>query len=234
MGLSSNSPLLAARDEFEFVCYQLHRRVSRADVIPCGLLQGEFILYFGLKTKNWKRYYWLNLEKLALAILKENQNLVATKYFTSRVSGPPDKVKRQGTFIEALETLDKFRIFYGHYLTNKVECKKCGNIFPKPSEKMTDVNIAVEMLTDAFLGQFDTAILISADSDLTAPVRRIRSLFSDKRVVVAFPPARFSFALKEVASASFFIGRKKLAVSVFPDEVLKSDDFTLKRPERWK
>jgi hypothetical protein len=42
-GLSSNSPLLAARDEFEFVCIRIHRRVSGADVIPCSLLQGEFI-----------------------------------------------------------------------------------------------------------------------------------------------------------------------------------------------
>jgi hypothetical protein len=41
--LSSNSPLLAARDEFEFGRIQLHRRVSRVDVIPCSLLQGEFI-----------------------------------------------------------------------------------------------------------------------------------------------------------------------------------------------
>jgi hypothetical protein len=41
--LSSNSPLLAARDEFEFSRIQLYRRVSRADVIPCSLLEGEFI-----------------------------------------------------------------------------------------------------------------------------------------------------------------------------------------------
>jgi len=41
--LSSNSPLLVARDEFEFACIQLIRRVSRADVIPCKLLQGGFI-----------------------------------------------------------------------------------------------------------------------------------------------------------------------------------------------
>jgi hypothetical protein len=44
--LSSNFPLLAARDEFEFACYQLHRRVSQANVIPFSLLQGEFIFFF--------------------------------------------------------------------------------------------------------------------------------------------------------------------------------------------
>ena len=193
-----------------------------------------FNLYFGLKTKGWKRCYWLNLQMLAMNLLKDNQELVMTKYFTSRISGPPDKSKRQRTFLEALETLGNFHIFYGHYLTNTIECQKCGAIFPKPNEKMTDVNIAVEMLTDAFQNKFDTAILISADSDLVAPIRRVKELFPYKKIVVAFPPARFSFALKEIVNASFVIGRKMLAKSVFPEEVAKPDGFILKRPERWR
>ena len=193
-----------------------------------------FNLYFGLKTKGWKRYYWLDLQKLAMNLLKDNQKLITTKYFTSRISGPPDKTKRQGTFLEALETLDNFHIFYGHYLTNTIECQKCGAVFAKPNEKMTDVNIAVEMLTDAFQNEFDTGILISADSDLMAPIKKVKQLFSGKKIVVAFPPARSSFALKKIANASFIIGRKMLAKSVFPEEVAKPDGFILKRPERWR
>jgi hypothetical protein len=63
-GLSSNSPLLAVRDEFEFGRIQLHRRVSRVDVIPFSLshdlealdrLQGEFI------ERNWGSYFYQNL-----------------------------------------------------------------------------------------------------------------------------------------------------------------------------
>ncbi len=193
-----------------------------------------FNIYFGLKSKGWKRYYWLNQKKLAGSILKSNQSLISTKYFTSRVSGSPNKVKRQGVYIEALETLDNFKIFYGHYLSNPRTCKKCGNIESVPNEKMTDVNIAVEMLSDAYEDKFDTVILISADSDLTGPIKTISRLFPEKRVIIAFPPDRFSFALKEIASASFTIGRKKIADSVFPNEVNKRDDFVLKKPERWK
>ncbi len=193
-----------------------------------------FNLYFGLKTKGWKRYYWLDLQELAMNLLKDNQRLVTTKYFTSRISGPPEKTKRQGTFLEALETLDSFRIFYGHYLTNMVECKKCGDVFAKPNEKMTDVNIAVEVLTDAFQDAFDTALLISADSDLIAPIKKMRRLFTGKKIVIAFPPARSSIALKNIASASFVIGRKKLAKSVFSEQIVKSDGFILQRPERWR
>ena len=193
-----------------------------------------FNLYFGLKSKGWKRYYWLNLQKLALNLLKANQNLGMTKYFTSRVSVPPSKVHRQGKFIEALETLNHFNIYYGHYLSNPKTCRKCGNVELVPSEKMTDVNIAVEMLTDAFEDKFDCAILITADSDLIGPVKSVLRLFPQKKIVVAFPPDRFSFALKEAASASFTIGRKKIADSVFPNEVKKKDGFILKKPERWQ
>lgn len=193
-----------------------------------------FNLYFGLREKGWKKFYWLNLQKLAENLLNQEQELIEVKYFTSRVSFPPDKVKRQGTFIEAIETLPNVKIYYGNYQSNKSECKKCGYVSMTPSEKMTDVNIAVELLSDAYEDKFDTAILVSADSDLIAPIRTIQRLFKYKRIVVAFPPARHSFALKEVASASFTIGRKKLADSLFPDEVKKSNGYILKRPTRWR
>lgn len=193
-----------------------------------------FNLYFGLREKRWKNFYWLNILKLSEKILNSAQRLIAVKYFTSRISFPPDKVKRQGTFIEALETLPTVKIYYGNYQSNKSICKKCGYSSMIPSEKMTDVNIAVEMLSDAYEDNFDSAILISADSDLIAPINTIHRLFENKRIVVAFPPARFSFALKEAASASFTIGRKKLADSLFPDEVSKADGYILTRPARWE
>jgi UDP-glucose 6-dehydrogenase len=45
-----NSPLLAARDEFKGKLYStLSAKQSGADVIPCSLLQGEFITLAGKK-----------------------------------------------------------------------------------------------------------------------------------------------------------------------------------------
>ena len=192
-----------------------------------------FNLYFGLKSKGWKRFYWLNLQKLAQNLLNENQELIITKYFTSRISSPSDKRKRQSTFIEALETLDNFEIFYGKYQDNQVECFKCGNTFLKSGEKMTDVNIATELLTDAFQNNFDRAILISADSDLVGPIKKVKQLFPSKQIVVAFPPNRKS---KELASltTNFIIGRRKLAQSLFPESIRKKDGFVLKKPKQWK
>jgi uncharacterized LabA/DUF88 family protein len=193
-----------------------------------------FNLYFGLRSAGWKRFYWLNVQKLAKNLLKAGQGLVFTKYFTSRVSYPADKERRQSTFLDALGTLDDFTMNYGHFQANPEWCRKCGNKTLVPNEKMTDVNIAVEMMSDAYQDLFDVAILISADSDLSAPVSAIKRLFPDKRVIVAFPPHRHSAQLERLAHASFQIGRATLAKSVFPDEVPKVDGFVLKKPDEWK
>ena len=193
-----------------------------------------FNLYFGLRAARWKRFYWLNLQSLSQNLLKAGQELVFTKYFTSRVAYPADKERRQSRFLDALETLNDFEIYYGHYQTNPQWCRKCGNRVLVPSEKMTDVNIAVEMLADAYQDAFDSALLISADSDLSAPVVAIRKLFHQKRVTVAFPPQRHSAQLKRLAHDSFQIGRATIAKSLFPEKVAKAAGFLLQRPEEWK
>lgn len=205
-----------------------------------------FNLYFGLRDKGWRQLYWLNLHLLAQNLLKPGQQLVRTKYFTARISGPKPndpaakqatlraKVKRQGDFLEALATLATLDIFYGHYLGKVARCFACGNTWDTFEEKMTDVNIATEMLADAFEDKYDAALLISADSDLVAPVRTIRRLFPQKRIVVACPPARHSTQLRSAAHASFVIGRAKLAASQFPDQVPKPGGHILHRPAHWK
>ena len=78
-------------------------------------------------------------------------------------------------------------MFFGVYQLDDYHSKACSHRFKIPGEKLTDVNIAVEMVSDAFEDKFDTALLISAD-DLVAPVKKVRSLC--KRVIVAFPPGR--------------------------------------------
>lgn len=195
-----------------------------------------FNLYFGLKEKGWNRFYWLNLQGLAESLLLSDQKLVLTKYFTTRVSGTvkdPDKPRRQNTFIEALQTLPDFEIFYGQYLELPVNCFRCGNTWQTHEEKMTDVNIATELILDAIDDRFDTALLITADSDLTRPIEKVRERFPEKRVVLAFPPARSSKRLKKAATSYLTVGRGTVAACQFPDEVVKKDGFVLHRPKEW-
>jgi uncharacterized LabA/DUF88 family protein len=193
-----------------------------------------FNLYFGLRSKGWRRYYWLNIRTLAENLSKPNQRLLLTKYFTARIAGPPDKEKRQSTYIEALETLSKFQIVYGKYQLNPRECSQCGFQDEVPNEKMTDVNIAVEILKDAYQDEFDVALLISADSDLVPPVKAVRELFPTKRVVVASPPGRYSVGLAKAGSKSLVISRRTIAKSLLPEEIEKADGYILRCPSLWR
>ena len=122
---------------------------------------------------------------------------------------------------------------FGHFLEKVRDCHRCGMRWTVYEEKMTDVNVAVELLGDAQDDAFDTAILLSADSDLAGPIEAVLERYSEKRVIVVFPPARYSGKLRRIASASFTLGRKLLKDSQMPDVVAKADGFVLERPDRW-
>ena len=195
-----------------------------------------FNLYYGMRSKRWRRYYWLDLNRLAGRLLRPRQTLEGVKYFTARVipdAGSVDKARRQNIYLEALGTLPNLDIHYGYYLPKMQRCSTCGTAWQTYEEKMTDVNIAVELLSDAYDDAFDTAIVISADSDLARPITTIRDRFPGKRVVVAFPPNRASKLLRSVAVASFTIGRDALRDSQLPERVVRLDGNIFTRPPEW-
>ncbi len=192
-----------------------------------------FNLYYGMKQGGRKDTLWLNIQVLTLSLLKPNQELVGIKYFTSRVKNDLPKEIRQSTYIEAIETLDDCHVYYGRFQSHIEECRMCGHSYPYASEKMTDVNIAVEMLGDAYLDKFDMALLITGDSDLIPPINAVHHLFKDKSVFVAFPPNRHNVSIQRAVNASIVIGRKRLKDAQFPEKVTKKDGFILKRPAEW-
>lgn len=191
-----------------------------------------FNLYFGMVEAGYKHLKWLNLRLLAENLIKPDQEIIAIKYFTSRVGNNPEKQKRQTTYIEALQSVD-IKIYYGHYQSDRVECKLCGNIWAKYNEKMTDVNIATQMIIDAYQNKYDVAMLISGDSDLVPPIKAVNENFKNKRVFVAFPPKRHNNSVSIVAKGSLTIGRKKLVDSQFPESVTKNDGYKLLKPKDW-
>lgn len=196
-----------------------------------------FNLYFGLKDSRFKKYYWLDLPALASALLKQDQQLVATHYFTARIrtnGRNADDAKRQTTYIDALAAQPNLTVQEGHYLEKPQRCKTCGATWTAYEEKMTDVNIAAQMLADAYEDRFDTALVMSGDSDLTTPIQQVRTRFPNKRLIVAFPPKRQSAQLKKVANGYLSIGEDKLRQNQLPDPVLTADGYPLHRPAHWR
>lgn len=195
-----------------------------------------FNLYFGLRGKNWRKYYWLDLVALSRNLLKAQQQLVVARYFTTRIRSNRKNaadMQRQNTYLDALGTLPELSIQYGHYLEKPRQCRSCGATWMDYEEKMTDVNIAVQLLADAFEDRFDTAMIVSADSDLTTPVRQVRNRFPQKRIVIAQPPGRHSSELTRAATGYFTVGEDKLRQSQLPPSVNRTDGFVLQRPAYW-
>lgn len=194
-----------------------------------------FNLYFGLRDKGWRRFYWLDQQRPANNLLRSSQSLVGVRYFTADIKAGTDKHRRQQTYLDALEAHCRLlRIIRGRYLLKDRQCRSCGNVAQIPEEKKTDVNIASHMIVDAFTDQFDSAILISGDSDLVPPIEMIRLHHSEKRVIVAFPPNRKSDDLQRTAHGSFWINEKTLRVSLLPDPVVKPNGYQLVKPGTWK
>lgn len=204
-----------------------------------------FNLYYGLKESGWRNLYWLNVREMAARLVRSPFVLAQTKYYTARIRGAHDKDspekaldreasrRRQQTFIEAIETLDAVEIHEGHFLWKRDYCRSCGNDFYLAEEKMTDVQIATHLVADAFLDRFDSALIVSGDSDLVPPVNIVRQNFPQKSIVAVFPPKRHSAELANAANHSMHLWETTLENSQFPDVVRKKDGTELRRPAEW-
>ncbi len=194
-----------------------------------------FNLYRGMRQSSYRKYYWLDVTALSRALLKPQQTLLHAKYFTARISGrgAEEKRKRQATYLDALATLPELTVFEGNYRTESVRCGKCHSTWLTPREKQTDVSIATEMLIDAVQGRCDVLLLVSGDSDLIPPIRAIRQHYPNVRVIVAFPPNRFTTELRDAAHGYLFVNPPDLNRSQMPEQVTSKSGFVLRCPSKW-
>lgn len=194
-----------------------------------------FNLYNGLKDKHGRKYLWLNLEELARRLALPTQRLVQVNYYSARVRGIDGGPRRQATYLDALRACCPLvTVIEGRFQEKEVCCRNCGHIRATYEEKETDVNIAVALVEDAVRDRYDTAILVSADSDLCPAIRSARRLAPGKRFIAAFPPRRASGELRRLADGSFPISDSKIRKCLLPDQVTTAAGVVLKRPDRWQ
>jgi len=192
-----------------------------------------FNLYHGLR-QDGRRHLWLDLEGLATSLLKPGQHLDRVRYFTARVRNDPPGKQRQADCLDALLAhSSRLEVIEGRFQQKTRSCSRCRREWITYEEKETDVSIAVALVEDGVLDHFDTALVISADSDLCPAIRSLKRLRPTKRVIAAFPPNRRSDDLRLAVDAAFTIGAAKIRQAQLPASVLTKAGIKLVRPTHW-
>lgn len=99
-----------------------------------------FNLYFGLRSKYDRKYLWLDLQALAVSLLRRGQTLEEVRYFTARVRNDPGGQQRQSDYLDALGTHSPLvTIQNGRFQEKDRRCRGCGTTWTVFEEKETDV-----------------------------------------------------------------------------------------------
>lgn len=198
-----------------------------------------FNLYYGCLRKT--PHKWLNPVAMARHLLPGHA-ITAVRYFSANISARPgelDQPIRQQTYFRALRTLPGLTIQLGYFKAHAVAMKL---VQPPPQgpttswvwrtdEKGSDVNLATQLLVDAFDDAFECAVVVTNDSDLLAPIRVVRNRFN-KAVGILNPQERPSRALKGVAHFYKKIRPGVLALSQFPPTLTDANG-TFHKPATW-
>ena len=88
-------------------------------------------------------------------------------------------------YYSAIEKLPKVELKYGYLQGNKTD----------PHEKNVDTQISSDMVANAALGMFDTAVLVSNDGDFLSAITNTKKI--GKRVELLFFRGYLSGALKK-------------------------------------
>ena len=191
-------------------------------------------LYHGMRADFGKRYNWLDLQALSESLLHPETALVAVKYFTAITKSTSGSKHRQDVYLKALQAhCAKLEIFYGRFLLKSRRFQGCQAEHKFFEEKKTDVNIACEIINDAYLDRYDLCYLVSGDSDLVPPLRVIKQPQLNKRSIVAHPPRRKSSELCSIANGCFAIGRAKFAQNQLPETIYRGQKRELTKPAEW-
>lgn len=185
---------------------------------------------------------WLDIQKF-FETLRPHEEIIGTKVFTAIVD--EDKLdsparKRHLNYLNALKTNPKIKVIKGKFQDREVTCRgDCRLKYKVPEEKKTDVNIAVELMSDAIDNASDMIIAVSGDSDLQPPIAWIKRRYPDKRILVYIPvlpaeqPKRRLDYYPSIKVECNFLPLNDLSACQLPNQLqLKSGDWAI-RPHCW-
>ncbi len=178
-----------------------------------------FNFYHAIDDLGDDKLKWINLKLLSENILNKYQILATVKYFSAYTTWRPDAYKRHRDYVAANEA-QGVEVIMGRFKAKEVRCQaNCKNLFWTHEEKETDVNIGAHLIADTLQNNFDTALVITADTDLAAVIKLAQTLCNNqKRIYAVAPPGRMSRSRE--LNHLFEITKGKIRKSQLPNSVL--------------
>lgn len=184
---------------------------------------------------------WLNLESLFIS-LRQDDSIQQIYYFTALLDNDPVRLIRQNEYLGALQTRSLINIVYGKYKSKELTCnvRQCthnARTYYTYEEKRTDVNIAVQMLSDAYENKCDRFIIVSGDSDLVPVIQKVKQLCPNKKVTVYIPhrdPVRgAAVEIRRAADKHKSFPLNMLPLHQFPNQIPDGQGEYLLKPNTW-
>ena len=187
-------------------------------------------------------YKWLDLRALCKSLLGPQNDLLAIKYYTARVSGRrnPGQPARQSVYLRALTSLPEVKPYFGNFLDKSIRRPLVNPVPGLPrfvevhttEEKGSDVNLASHLVWDGAKGSYDVAVVLSKDTDLVEPIRIVKDEIG-KVVGLICPDGDCPKTLRDVASFRRHIRHVHLASSQFPQIVALPNGGSVTKPVEW-
>jgi len=180
---------------------------------------------------------WLN-PMLLCAALVQDCSIEGTRYFTAQTSarpGHPYAPAKQQIYFRALRTIPNLTIHLGQFKTRPRSMPLASNpsqcvTVLRTDEKGSDVNLATALLVDGWKDRYDTAVVVSKDTDLRAPIAAVRDELG-KKVIVVLPMSNGGQGLLP-ADSFRHIRATHLQAAQFP-ETLTDAIGIFRRPRGW-
>jgi len=144
----------------------------------------------------------------------------------------PEKVRRHRAYVRAL-TANGIKAVNHHFTKKDTWDSYTNEKFVTHEEKETDVAIACNVLEGAALNQYDTAVLVTGDTDLRPVVLTFRKLYEDKRLLFAFPFDRKNRQLQQAVPGSFTLSAESYMNHMLPDKVRLPSKKYVHCPAEW-
>lgn len=193
-----------------------------------------FNLYHAINDLQQPFLKWVDLKKLCgILIPSKTETITKIVYCTAFYPKDPKKRWRHEQYLAALDVREVVTV-KGHYVPEQRECNSCKATWKHFTEKQTDINVAANLLNDAWLDIYDKAYLISADSDQAAIARIYKQQFPAKKFVTVSPPGRnFSTHILPHADEKLAINTNHIEKSLFENIVFAEGKRAGRRPREY-